>query len=326
MDFNQYILREKYKKMNGLGDRLGPMKQQINWERFRNLVARVFHDNETGGRPHTDEVLVIKAMLLQSWYGLSDQELEFQANDRLSFQNFLDFPDSVPDFSTIWKIRERLQKAGVDKLIWGELQRQLDAMGYEIKKGVIQDASFIEADFGKKRHRKEKAETQNGKSVACTEKQLRHIDGDGSFAVKNGQVHYGYKLHAKTDVDYSLIRSFEVTTASVHDSQVNLTEKGDEAAFRDKGYFGVPVAEGVDDMTMKRATRAGKLNGGERKRNCFIARIRAPGERPFSVVKRVFNGARTFVKRLARVSAKEMFKCFAFNLYQLVTLKRKMLA
>ena len=79
-------------------------------------------------------------------------------------------------------------------------------------------------------------------------------------------------------------------------------------------------------MTMKRGTKAGKLNGGEQKRNKMISKIRAPGERPIGVIKRVFHGGRTLVKTLKRVSIKEMFKAFGFNLYQLVTLERKKLA
>ena len=106
-----------------------------------------------------------------------------------------------------------------------------------------------------------------------------------------------------------------------------MVDKGDKAAYRDKGYFGKTLkAKNVKDMTMKRGTRAGKINGGEQKRNKMISKIRAPGERPFGVIKRVFNGDRTFVKTIERVKIKEVFKCFAYNLYQLVTLERKKLA
>ena len=78
MSFNQFILKEQYKKVKGLGDRLELMKQQIDWKPFVPLVKSVFHDDELiGGGPHTDEVLVVRSMLLQSWYSLSDQELEF---------------------------------------------------------------------------------------------------------------------------------------------------------------------------------------------------------------------------------------------------------
>jgi IS5 family transposase len=253
--------------------------------------------------------------------------LEFQCHDRLSFRNFLGFPEKIPDFSTIWRIRDRLKESGMDKLIWDELQRQLDVKGYQVKKGVIQDASFIEADLGKKRYRREKKARKQGETVEYTEKQLQHIDKDGSFSVKHGQVHYGYKSHIKIDVDRHLIRDIEVTTASVHDGDVDLIEEGDQAAYRDKGYFGKHLrASGVADKTMKRSVRGRKLNGGEQKRNKAIVRVRAPGERPFSVIKRVFKGDRTQVKTLERVRVKEMFKCFAYDLYQLVTLDRKCLA
>jgi IS5 family transposase len=328
MSFDEFFLREQYKKVQGLGDRLELMKDQIDWERFRPTIASVYRDNrETGGRPHTDEVVIVKALLLQSWYNLSDQELEFQINDRLSFRNFLDFPESVPDFTTIWNARERLKEAHLEKKIWKELNRQLHRKGYMVKKGVIQDAQFIEADVGKKRQYKENKAKKNGEKIEYTEKQLRHMDRDGTYAIKNGQIHYGYKSHVKVDVDNHLIRDYAVTTASTHDNKVDLVVNGDVKAYRDKGYFGCPLkARGVEDKTMKRAVRGRKLNGGEQKRNSSISRIRCQGERPFGVKKRVFHGGYTCVKTIERVSIKEMFSCFAFNVYQLVTLKRKVLA
>lgn len=324
MNFEQHMLRQAYQKVHGLGDRLPLMKKVINWERFRPIIASVFHDNEVvGGRPHTDEVLIARVLVLQHLYDSSDEELEFQLNDRLSFQNFVDFPESVPDFSSVWRIRERLKEEGKDEQIWNELQRQLDEKGYKAEKGVIQDASFVEADLGRKRHYKEKKAKKKGETVTYTPRQLSHIDKDGSFSVKAGQVHYGYKNHVKLDVKNHLIRSIKTTSASPHDSTVNLVNKKDKIAYRDKGYFGTPVPKGVIDKTMKRATRGRKLNGGEQLRNKSISKIRAIGERPFAVIKRVFDGERTRVKKLSRVSFKEMFKAFSYNLYQLVTLERK---
>jgi IS5 family transposase len=328
MSFDRFILNQQYQKVKGLGDRLELMKHQIDWKPFIPLVKSVFHDNEViGGRPHTDELIVVRSMLLQAWYGLSDPELEFQCLDRLSFRNFLGFPDQIPDFTTIWKIRDRLKEAKVDEKIWGELQRQLDAKGYQIKKGVIQDACFIEADQGKKRIQQEKRARREGKPVEYTEKQRQHIDKDGGYSVKHGQIHYGYKSHIKLDVDRHLIRDFDVTPANLHDGDVDLAKEGDQAVYRDKGYFGKQLtATSVTDKTMKRAVRGRKLNGGEQRRNKAIGRIRAPGERPFSVIKRTFHGDRTMVKTLERVRVKEMFKFFGYDLYQLVTLEWKQVA
>jgi transposase, IS5 family len=318
MSFNRFILEEQYKKVKGLGDRLVLMKQQINWKPFIPLVKSVFHDDkETGGRPHTDELVVVRSMLLQAWYNLSDQDLEFQCHDRLSFRNFLGFPEKIPDFTTIWKIRDRLKIDRVDILIWAELQQQLDAKGFKVEKGTIQDAAFIEADLGKKRYNCGKKARRKGETVEYTDKQRRHMDKDGSFSVKHGQVHYGYKDHIKLDVDHHLIRDLEVTTASVHDSEVDLSKR-DEVVYRDRGYTGKET-KAIGNGSMKR----GNLSIWEKLRNKRISKKRAPGERPFSVIKRIFNGDRTFVKTLSRVRVKEMFKCFAFDLYQLVTLERK---
>ena len=248
---------------------------------------------------------------------LSDPELEFQCHDRLSFRNFLSFPEKIPDFTTIWKIRDRLQAEGVDTIIWAELQRQLDTKGFKVEKGTIQDAAFVEADLGKKRYSKEKKARKKGETVEYTDKQRRHMDKDGSFSVKHGQIHYGYKSHIKLDVDHHLIRDVEVTTASVHDSEVDLSKR-DEVVYRDKGYTGKET-KAKGNGSMKR----GNLTIWEKLRNKRIAKKRAPGERPFSVIKRTFTGDRTFVKTLPRIRVKEMFKCFAYDLYQLVTLERK---
>jgi IS5 family transposase len=327
MSFNQFILREQYQKVKGLGDRLELMKHQIDWEPFRPLVAKVFYDNDTvGGRPHTDELLVVRTLLLQGWYTLSDEELEFQCNDRLSFRNFLGFPEKVPDFSTIWKIRDRLKEAGVESQIWDELQRQLDVKGCKITKGVIQDATFIEAEQGRKRRALEKQAKKEGREITYTEKQKAHMDKDGTYAVKNERVYFGYKLHTKVDVDNNLIRECVTTTASQHDATINLVEQNDIAAYRDKGYFGIPLPENVVDKTMWRGVRGRKLNGGEQRRNKAISRIRSPGERQFAVIKEVFHGGIVTVTTLARVHIKQVFTCFAYNLYQLVTIQRRQLA
>ena len=318
MSFNRFILEEQYKKVKGLGDRLELMKQQIDWKPFIPLVKSVFYDDKKrGGRPHTDELVVVRSMLLQAWYSLSDPELEFQCHDRLSFRNFLGFPENIPDFSTIWRIRDRLKAEGVDTLIWAELQQQLDDKGFKVEKGTIQDATFIEADLGKKRYRKEKEAKKKGETIEYTDKQKRHIDKDGSFSVKRGQVHYGYKSHTKMDVDYQLIRDVEVTTASVHDGEIDLSKR-DEVVYRDRGYTGKKT-KAKGNGSMKR----GNLSIWEKLRNKRISKKRAPGERPFSVIKRTFHGDRTYVKTLPRVRVKEIFKCFAYDLYQLVTLERK---
>src|SRR5512136_2424117 len=218
---------------------------------------------------------------------------------------FLGFPDPFPDSRTIWLFKKRMAKTEKDKVVWAELQRQLDAMGLQVKRGTIQDATFIEADPGSsKRPRGDDAKTRRSR--------------DGTWAKKGKEIHFGYKLHQKTDMDYGLIREIETSTASLHDSQVDLSIK-DEIVLRDRGYFGV-TAKGID-FTMKRRTSEKPLLELDKERNRLISQLRSPGERPHAVIKRVFGAGRVLVTTVRRVGIKMMVTAFAFNLYQLCTLK-----
>jgi len=148
-------LNEEYKRIEQLGDKLAQLEAMIDWEAFRPIVAGLYDNrSEKGGRPNIDEVVMIKLLVLQAWYGLSDPELERQVADRISFRRFLGSWDVIPDHSTVWLFRERLMETGKDKEVWDELQRQLDAKGYDVKMGVIQDASVIIADPGQKNRKK----------------------------------------------------------------------------------------------------------------------------------------------------------------------------
>ncbi len=88
---------------------------------------------------------------------------------------------------------------------------------------------------------------------------------------------------------------------------------------RDRGYFGMK-AKGID-FTMKRRTADKPLGELDKERNRLISILRSPGERPHAVIKRVFGAGRVLVTTVQRVSVKMMVTAFAFNLYQLCTLK-----
>jgi IS5 family transposase len=217
--------------------------------------------------------------------------------------HFLGFPEKAPDYSTVWRFRERLAETGRDKLVWEELLRQLDAKGLQVKKGVVQDASFITADPGHARldkPRGEKAKTRRSR--------------DGAWVKKGGKSVFGYKLHAKMDLDHGLIRELEATTANAHDSRIDLSRQG-EVVYRDKGYQGA-VPRGYD-ATMRRGARGHPLSIWDKLRNMRISRKRCPGERPFAVIKRVFGSGHVLVTSLSRVRVKLVFACLGFNLFQL---------
>jgi IS5 family transposase len=303
--FTTWMLRGLSAKQSK--SRLLQISNLIDWAPIRQILDEMYDNkSEKGGRPNCDAILMFKILILQQWYGLSDLEVERQMADRISFMAFLGFPDIFPDSRTIWLFKERIGKTEKDKIVWSELQRQLDSMGLQVRRGTIQDATFIEADQGsRKKPRGDAAKTRRSR--------------DGTIAKKGNEYHFGYKLHQKTDIDYYLIREIETTTAKLHDSQVDLSTEG-EIVLRDRGYFGVQ-AKGID-FTMKRRTTEKPLEEIDRERNRLISVLRSPGERPHAVIKRVFRAERVLVTTVKRVGVLMMVTAFAYNLYQLCTLKK----
>jgi IS5 family transposase len=296
-----FALQERYRRVSELGDKVAEFDTLIKWEQFRPILGDLYiNTTDMGGRPNFDELLMVKLLVLQSMYGLSDPELERQANDKISFLKFLGFPEKIPDQSTIWYFRERLIKHKKLELIWEELRRQENVLGLKIKKGTIQDATFITADPGHApvdKPRGELARTRRSK--------------EGTWTKKNSKSYFGFKVHSKEDCDYGLIWEITTSTASLHDSQIDLSKKG-EVVYRDKGYFGVkPLGF---DATMKRGVRNHPIGIWDKLRNKRISRKRSPGERPYAVIKTVFKSAHTMVTTIARVHAKMIFAAFSFNI------------
>ena len=83
------------------------------------------NNTECGGRPNLDVIVMLKSLFIQQLYSLSDEQLEREIADRISFRVFLGTTETVPDSTTIWKFRGRLVENGVDREIWAKIQRQL---------------------------------------------------------------------------------------------------------------------------------------------------------------------------------------------------------
>jgi len=168
--FINYALHEEYKRLQELGDRLSEINTIIDWKKFRPIVKDLYKNTgPRGGRPNIDEIIMVKLMFLGEWNSLSDPELERQCTDRISFRHFLGFPKKIPDHGTIWLFRERLVQTGKYKAIWEELQRQFDENGLSVKKGTIQDATFVTSDPGHARADKprgDEARTRRSKDGA----------------------------------------------------------------------------------------------------------------------------------------------------------------
>jgi hypothetical protein len=102
----------RMKKLARGPDPLARLNARIDWTIFREDPERTVKKEARGpgGRPRQDVVMMSKVLVLQRYDNLSDEQTEYQINDRLSFQKFLGLTlsDSVPDQKTIWLFREEL--------------------------------------------------------------------------------------------------------------------------------------------------------------------------------------------------------------------------
>tara|TARA_B100001013_G_C24591097_1_gene434828 strand:- start:208 stop:1239 length:1032 start_codon:yes stop_codon:yes gene_type:complete len=210
------------------GDFLETLNRNINWEMFRRPVERAMREKSPkgpGGRPPNDAVVMVKTLILRELYQLSDDAIEFQIMDRLSFQRFLglSLSDDVPDAKAIWYYRNELTKSRVIDKLFTLFYRELEKKRVIANKGVIVDATFSEVKR-QRNSREENAEIKNGTvpedwQEEGKEAKLRQKDTDARWTKKNGQSYYGYKNHVKVDERSKIITKYVVSSAEVHDSQ-----------------------------------------------------------------------------------------------------------
>ena len=303
-DLIDFALKEKYEKVKKLRSHLEKIKEIIDWSSIAESLPK---SESNTGRPPYEKELMIKILFLQSCYSISDEELEFQINDRLSFQQFLDFPKSIPDYSTIWRFREELTELDYIDRIWIEINSQIEKKGIQIKKGQIQDASFIEADPGKKNS------GMDGRGREAKTSRSR----DGSWTKKGKKSVFGFKSHIKVDEETKIIAEVGVTTAKTYDGNVDLANT-DEIIYRDKGYTGCNT-KAKGNGSMKR----GNLTPHEHLRNKRIAKKRCRGEHPFGTMHRSFNAGRTKLTTIPRVFVQHVFVCIAYNIHRLKFLLKR---
>ena len=298
------------------------------------------------GAPGYPPVLMLKALLLQQWYGLSDPGLEEALADRLSFRRFagLALDEAGPDHSTVSRFRKELAGRGLSWRVFGEVTRQIDQKGLILRHGTMIDATLVEAQVKRPRKpRPEEEESQESAAAtvpqaaagAATGKPQRPAsklvasptDPEASWAKKGHQRYFGYKGHVAVDYLSGIIRRARLTTASVAD-----TSMGDEliigdeiALYADKAYDTKTrrarlKAAGIKDRIAHRPNKHHPLTPRQEQRNAGISHRRAGVERVFAIAKRLMGWRRVRYIGLARNAAHFELICTAINLRRLVVL------
>ena len=136
-------------RLDRLGDPLVELDEAVDWNAFRRTLKRVHkkdRKSNAGARPK-DVVMMFKGLVIQNLYGLSDDQLEYQIQDRRSFQRFLELDHHLkaPDAKTFWAFRNRLSELNLIETLFDQLSAQLNQAGFVARKGQIVDASLIPA-------------------------------------------------------------------------------------------------------------------------------------------------------------------------------------
>jgi IS5 family transposase len=334
-------------KRKAIKDTLSELRDTIPWTRFLPILQKTFRGKSPkapGGRPAFPLELMMKVLVLQRVYNLSDAQMEYQILDRNSFKDFLGLgvDSRVPDEKTIWSYRNELAKKKADVQLFAAFDAFLMEKGGYVKEGVIVDASFIEVPRSKptkeeNQSHEQKQQKQEGEAPASEQEpsaspRERQLDYDAKWTKKNSKSYFGYKDHVKVDAGSKFITKYVVTPANIHDSPVlhqllePARDKG-QAVYADKGYtswdndFAIRGL-GMKSRIMKKAVRNAPLTEKDKEWNQSISKIRARVEHVFGYIEIAMNRMYLRAKGLMRITFTTGLMNLVYNLLRYTTLQR----
>lgn len=313
----------------------------IDWRLISNIINKYYQKGESvSGRPAYEGLLLFKICLLQTWYNLSDYEVEDQVNDRISFSRFvgLSIDDKCPDHSVISRFRTELTQKDVYEKLFKAMNKQLEKKKILVKGGVIVDASITDSPRkpkGKTEYeivedRQQEAKEEEREKEASQFKLIKKtqpgVDSEGRWVKKAGKLRFGYKKHTVTDAQ-GLVLGIVTTAANVNEIS-NLEDVLDtcELAERtwvkaDKGYKSkkndtILQQKRLRNHIMNKAGKNRKLTEREIQVNKIVSKTRYKVERTFGSIKRWFGGGVARYVGLSKMHTQHLMEAIAYNLYR----------
>jgi len=324
-----FALAHHREKIDQLGDPLDDIETHID---FSALAAEIDvvaprPASTQGGRPPYPTETMVRILVLKRLYNLSDEQMEYQLLDRMSYQRFCGLEDAmnIPDRTTIWTFEQRIGETGAKALFDG-VSTQLLKKGFIARGGQIIDASLIPTPKQRNSRKENKLLKQEAVPSDWKPAKRRQKDSDASWAQKHGKNHYGYKFSINVDKKYKVIRKIETDTASRHDSQhfdnVFDTSNTRKDVYADRGY---PSKErevwlkenGYRNQIQRKGSSSKPLSECQQRRNHRIAKTRARVEHIFGAIEQMGGKAvRTIGQSRANFAVTMMATCY--NLKRLV--------
>jgi len=278
----------------------------VPWQRLADSIADLFPEDDAteGGRPHWPLVMMVKCVMVQKWFGLSDPQLEETLRDRLSFRRFvgLSFGDAAPDETTFVVFRRRLREGGHAHTLFEATLQCLREKNLLLKEGTLVDATILEAPMGHQR--------PDGTSTR---------DPAASKTFKHGRTYHGFKAHVATD-RRGIIKDYVFDTAksSDHEHADDLMKGESQAVYADSGYMSKKRKEDLESRNVfcgiayRRVKGQKELTAEQKAHNRLIAGIRAFVEHPFAWMRKM-NFWRARYRGLVRNALDFALRAVAYN-------------
>ncbi len=311
------------------------IERLIDWKRIIKILDKVeIRRTSVAGRDAFSAELMFRIMLIQTWYQLSDYQMEEQLGFNIMFLWFchLSLENPVPDHSTICRWRSRFSDKGVYEKLLHELNHQLSKHNIKITEGVIVDATLVESHA---RPRKREiietepvgdAEIPDQTTFQATELTVEESkDPDARWLKKGKKSIYGYKGHTVVDKAHGLVQSIAVTAANIYDGHMlmplveSLELPEETEVLADKGYCSQENEDALQEKHLvSRIMRKKKKNQDmpeETKNfNYAISTQRYRVERSFGCLKNHFGWSRSIYMGLQKTADYLFMGAIAFNL------------
>jgi len=259
---------------------LQQMDQLIPWKRLEKTIKPHYPKNGQGRQPYPMSTM-LRIHCMQLFYNLSDPAMEDALYEIESMRRFagLRLSDRLPDETTILNFRHLLERHGLGKKLFEQVNCHLKAEGLTLREGSIVDATIISAP-------------------TSTKNQSGTRDPEMHQVKKGNEWHFGMKMHIGVDDALGLIHSVSTTAANAHDiTQADQLLHGEEQrVWGDAGYRGIEKRPEHQEREVDWhiAMRPGKRRqlpegGTEAQAERLKAQVRAKVEHPFRYIKRVFS-------------------------------------
>lgn len=291
---------------------LEEMDRVIPWELWVNLIVPYYPDGTRGRKPQLIERM-LRMLLLQTWFNLSDEGIEDAIYDSYAMRSFLRLSfldEQVPDATTLCKFRKLLNEHNLQAQIFTQVQTLLAQKGKYVQGGSIIDATIVEGSSSKKN--KEHA-----------------TDPELHSTKKGNKYYFGIREHVAVDPLYGFVHSTETTPANTAEVKVapNLLRPDDTVVYADAGYLKMEryVKDGVArNYQINRQIGTFKRHYGdslswaeEKKLEKRKSSVRCKVEHVFHIVKDIFGWRKLRYKGIHKNDCHAKLLFASANIYML---------